>query len=105
MKSGWGGHYSHFDHGLVHLDDGKSLPLKGWIHAATYGADSILIADKERYVCCDFPVRWFIYPSGIEFYCWDKEVESITLHNKTGADLQIRGYGVLPDGESREYIE
>lgn len=100
-----GNHYSRFDYGLVYLEDGRSLPLKAWIHTATYGADSILIADLERYELCDFPVRWFIYQSGIEFYCWDEEVESITLHNCTGADLTIRDYGVLPAGESREYIK
>ena len=98
-----GEHYSHFDHGLVHLDDGRSLPLKGWIHVATYGADSILIADQKRYELCDFPVRWFIYPSGIEFYCWDAEVESITLYNCTGADLMISDYGVLAGGNTKEY--
>lgn len=99
-----GEHYSHFDHGLVHLEDGRSLPLKGWIHVATYGADSILLADQDRYECCDFPVRWLIHPSGIEFYCWDAEVESITLHNDTSADVMVEGYGILLAGKSQEYI-
>lgn len=55
-----------FDHGLVHLDDGRSLPLKGWLHVATYGADSILLADRDRYELCDFTIRWFIHQDGIE---------------------------------------
>lgn len=97
--------YSRFDHGLAHLDDGRSLPLKSWIHVATYGADSILIADQERYEYCDFPVRWFIYRTGIEFYCWDKAIESITLHNESGADVMVKGYGLLPAGESRDYFD
>nr|CDL67037.1 unnamed protein product [uncultured bacterium] len=96
-----GEHYSWFDHGLVHLEDGRSFPLKGCIHVATYGADSLLLADQEHYACSDFPVRWLIHPSGIEFYCWDEEVESITLHNSSGADVMVNGYGVLPAGKSR----
>ena len=52
-----GEHYSRFDHGLVHLKDGRSLPLKAWIHVATYGADSVLIADEERYVGFPFLPR------------------------------------------------
>lgn len=98
-----GQHYSHFDHGLLHLEDGSTLPLKAWIHTATYGADSVLIADPERYKLCDFPVRWFTTRAGIEFYCWDAEVESVLLHNETGTNVTVKGYGVLPAGESREY--
>lgn len=43
-----GTHYSHFDHGVAHLEDGGTVPLREWIHMATYGADSVLIADQER---------------------------------------------------------
>lgn len=64
-----GGHYSHFDHGLLHLDEGSTKLLKGWIHTATHGQDRVLIADEDRYIYDDFPVRWHIKENGLAFYC------------------------------------
>ena len=100
-----GNHYSRFDHGFLHTKAGSCLPLKAWIHTATYGPDSVLIADPERYEYEDFPVRWFTTFAGIEFYCWDPEVKSIILHNDSGSEIIVKGYGVLPAGQSHEYIK
>lgn len=98
-----GPHYSHFDRGMLHLADGSAKPLKGWIHSATYGPDTMLIADEDGYIYADFPVRWYIEENGLTFYCWGAEVKSILLHNGTGKQITVGGYGVLPAGESREY--
>lgn len=97
-------HDSHFDHGFVH-EDGRSLPLEMVIHSASPYADSVLLADYERSEVADFPVRWFTYEDGLEFYCWDELVKSVVLHNESGKDLDIKGYGVLPAGERREYTK
>lgn len=98
-----GTQYSYFDHGMLHLDDGSTKPLLGWIHTATYGPDTILIADEEGYLYDDFPVRWYIEENGLTFYCWDAEVKSVLLHNGTGKQITVGSCGVLPAGESREY--
>lgn len=99
-----GDHYSHFDHGLLH-EDGQSKPLEIHIRDFCSEADSVLLADHERCEISEFPVRWFAYPDGLEFYCWDVIVESVVLHNHSSIDLMVRGYGVLQVGESREYTE
>lgn len=99
-----GEHYSHFERGLLHQDDGRTIPLKEWIHISTYGPDTILITDQEHYFLDDFPVCWFILKNGLEFYEWSEEITSITFHNETGRDMEIDGFPVLKNGETREFL-
>lgn len=98
-----GDHYSHFEKGLLHLSNGSSKELKGWIHSATYGPDTLLVADKELTVCPDFPVRWYIRENGLSFYAWAAEVSSIVFHNESGKGLEIGRFGVLENGATKEY--
>ena len=97
-----GEQYGYFDHGIARLRDGSTAPLLEWIHTATYGMDSLLITDEERYKWSEFLVRWFIHPAGIELYGWDSEVEKIILHNESGKDLEVSEFGILRAGETLE---
>jgi len=95
-----GEHYSHFERGVMHRANGSTVPLKGWIHSSTYSVDSILIADEARYYASEFPLRWYIEPNRIGFYCWDDRIVRLILHNDSGKELIVGSYGVLSPGET-----
>ena len=97
-----GTHYSHFDRGIAHLDDGKTVVLDSCIHTATYGSDSILIDDVKHINECRFPLRWFIKRDAIEFYCVADDTPDVLFHNESGTDIIIDRFGVLGNGESVE---
>lgn len=98
--------YTYFNHGVVHFGDGRTLPLRIWFDGPILGLPvSLLLATNEWQVIPNWLVRWFILPDGIEIYHWDQDVTSIVLHNNTGADVTVKGYGVLSAGESRVYTK
>ena len=97
-----GDHYSHFERGLLHLEDGTTKELKGWIHSSTWGTDSLLIADMDLVHCPDFPVRWYIHENDLGFYCWDDGIEAIILHNDTQKHMDVSRFGLLHAGETWE---
>jgi len=97
-----GDHYSHFERGVAHMPDGRSLPVKSWIQPATYGSDSLYLADEVSYTFSDFPVRWLIGPALLEIYCWDSEVSKIRLHNGSSKPIRIDGFQTLRSGDSIE---
>ena len=95
--------YTHFGHGIAHMDDGRKLELCAWQHTATYGRDSLLIDDEERFKIGGlYPLRWFIMPGSLEFYSVDKDTPDVLFHNESGVDLRIDDFGVLPNGASME---
>lgn len=100
-----GEHYSHFERGVLHFEDGTTMPLKGWIHTATYGPDTLLIADEAMEVCPGWPVRWYIEENGLSFYNWDSEIQTIILHNVSRSDLEIGRHGILRAGETRMLVQ
>lgn len=95
-----GEHYSHFDHGVAHLDDGRKIELKNWIHVATYGNDSVLIDDAEHFADCNFPLRWFTKPGALEFYHISSNTPDVLFHNESNVDIRIDCFGILKPGES-----
>ena len=62
-----GEHHSHFDRGIAHLNDGRTIELDSFFHIATYGRDSVLIDDIEHIEEFNFPLRWFIKQNAIDF--------------------------------------
>jgi len=105
MEIWLGDHYSHFDHGVLHMDDGSTTPLKGWIHTSTYGDDTLLVDDAECCVCGDFPLRWYIGYDSLHLYCWDREIERLILHNAATKILDIGRYGVLYPGDTLDLTQ
>ena len=93
-----GDHYSHFDHGVAHLDDGQDIKLKGLIHNASYCADSILICHEEDWS----HLRWFIHADSLDFYKVYKDTPMVILHNKSKKTLKIDRLTTLAPGESME---
>lgn len=97
-----GTHYSHFDHGIAHLQDGSTVPLLEWIHTATYGRDTLLLDRADRLLDVDYPLRWYIEESGLSFYNWDAEIERIIFYIESGKDLEVSEFGTLRAGGSCE---
>lgn len=96
-----GEHHSHFDHGVAHMDDGSTIPLVGCVHLGTV-RDTLLIDREDRYKEMRFPVRWYIRENGLSLYGWADDVAVIVFHNDAGKDLEVRGFGTLKAGETRE---
>lgn len=97
-----GEHWSHYGCGIAHLDDGSNKDLAAWLHTATFGADTVLIAEEDRYMEMDFPVRWHAKENSLSFYDWEPHIESIIFHNDSGRSLEIIRFGVLEAGGTEE---
>ena len=93
-----GDHYSHFDHGVAHLDDGQDIKLKGLIHNASYCADSVLICHEEDWS----HLRWFIHADSLDFYKVYKDAPTVIFHNGSKKTLKIDRLTTLAPGESME---
>ena len=97
-----GDHYSHFDRGVAHYDNGKTIQLDSCIHTATYGSDSVLIDDIDHMNECSFPLRWFIRSGALDFYSIGQDTPNVLFHNESQCDIRIDKYGILKSGESLE---
>ncbi len=95
-----GDHYSHFDSGIAHFDNGRTTALDSCIHTATYGSDSVLIDDVEHIDECRFPLRWFIKSEAIDFYSIGEDTPDILFHNESEKDIRIDKYGLLKSRDS-----
>lgn len=89
--------YSHFERGVAHLDDGRTVELRTCPHIATYGPDSLLIDHGEE---GRWPLRWFIRETGLEFYSVCEDTPDVYFHNGSGKPLRIGDICELPDGKS-----
>ena len=99
-----GTHYSHFDKGVAHFNDGRTVSLDSCIHTATYGNDSVLIDDVEHIDECRFSLRWYIKRDAIEFYCVTADTPDILFHNKSGESIRIDNFGVLENDKSMSIV-
>ena len=94
------GAYGFFGQGVAHLEDGRDVALKSWVHVASFSRDSLLVDDDEHYTLGRFPLRWFIGLGSLDFYHVTPDTPDGIFHNKSGSDLRIDQYGVLPNGVS-----
>lgn len=95
-----GEHYSHYERGVAHLDDGRMVELQSLLHSATYSYDSILFDDVEHVAYGRFPLRWFIKKDALDFYSIGDDTPDVLFHNLSNSDIRIDRFGILRKGES-----
>ena len=90
--------YGYFEHGIAHLDSGRTEPLEKYIHSATFGPDSLLVGHKESSDTNEYLLRWFIREKTLNFYRIGSEMPDIIFHNNCPFDITLKNYGVLKSG-------